>query len=399
MKLGIIKEGKTPPDKRVPLTPSQCRELEATFPNLNISVQTSDIRAIQDQEYRDAGIEVIDDVSHCDVLMGVKEVPMVNLVENKTYLFFSHTIKEQPYNQNLLQEILRKNIRLIDYECLTDQKGKRIIGFGRYAGIVGAYNGFLAYGLKSGKYALKPAHDCFDKKELISELAKINLADERIVVTGNGRVARGILEILEALNLQQVDPFSYLNHTYEKPVFTQLHPKDYCTRMDDKGFDLKEFYENPLLFQSSFKPYTQKSDILITGHYWDQNSPVFFTKDDMKDEKFTIKIVADVSCDIDGPIPCTLRPSTITEPLYGYDPKTESETSFENENSIGVMAVDNLPCELPRDASEDFGFELVNKVIPHFFNEDKDEVLKRATIAQNGDLGEYFAYLKSYAGR
>ncbi|MCI5055427.1 MAG: NAD(P)-dependent oxidoreductase, partial [Flavobacteriales bacterium] len=295
MKLGIIKEGKNPPDKRVPLTPDQCVSLEAQFPELQISVQRSNIRAIQDQEYENVGIEVLDDVSHCDVLMGVKEVPKEDLIADKTYLFFSHTIKEQPYNRDLLKEIIRKNIRLIDYECLTDQKGKRIIGFGRYAGIVGAYNAFLAYGIKTKQYDLKPAHQCYDYRELIEELNKVLLKSERIVMTGNGRVARGILEILNALPLQQVDPFAFLNHTFERPIFTQLHPKDYCTRIDGKGFDLKEFYENPVLFESSFKPFTQNSEILITGHFWDANSPVFFTKEDMKSEEFSIQLVADVS--------------------------------------------------------------------------------------------------------
>lgn len=367
MKLGIIREGKIPVDKRVPLTPAQCEFLLNNYDGLEISIQSSDIRAFTDEEYARRGLTVTDDVSDCDVLMGVKEVPHDALIPGKTYLFFSHTYKKQPYNRPLLQEILKRKIRLIDYEVLKDPHGSRLLGFGRYAGIVGAYNAFRAWGELTGDYELKPAHQCHDRSEMESELVRVKLPEKtRIALTGAGRVAGGVMEILSALRITQVFPQEYINLEFHEPVFTQLDVTQYFRRKDGRDFQRHEFYADSEGYQSDFMKFARLTDIFIPAHYWSDRSPYIFTREEARDPEFRIKLVSDISCDIDGPVASTIRPATIDDPFYGYDPHGEKEVKFGTEGSIGVSAVDNLPCELPRDASEDFGNELIKNVIPHF---------------------------------
>lgn len=398
MKFGIIKEGKKPVDERVPLTPAQCAILLQTYPKLSIKVQSSAIRAFTDHEYEKAGLEVVEDVSDCDVLLGVKEVPLEQLIPSKTYLFFSHTFKKQPYNRKLLQEILKKKIRLIDYEVLKDLNGSRLLGFGRYAGIVGAYNAFRAWGELTGGYQLKPAHDCRDRQELEGELIKVDLPDKtRMAVTGDGRVAGGVQEILSALRLKHVLPGEYLKLDFQEPVYTRLDVTHYFKREDGRSFERFDFYKDATGYVSDFMKYARLTDIYISAHFWSNQSPFIFTRQDARDHDFRIKLVSDISCDIDGPIASTLRPSTIDQPFYGYDPKQEKEVDFGTGQSIGVSAVDNLPCELPRDASEDFGNELIKNVIPHFFNGDADGILDKASeTTLKGELSPHFAYLANY---
>jgi alanine dehydrogenase len=399
MKLGIIREGKNPPDKRVPLTPDQVKRLQTQYPQLELFVQPSPIRAFKDQEYQDLGIELREDLSNCDLLLGVKEVPVEMLIPNKTYLFFSHTYKKQAYNRELLRAILDKKIRLIDYEMLKDPGGKRLLGFGRYAGIVGAYNGFRAYGELTGNYQLKPAHQCFDRRELESELVKVKLPPNfRIALTGAGRVAGGAMEILSALKITHVFPKEFIREDFNKEqVFTQLGVNHYFKRSDGQSFTRQDFYRDASGYERNFLKYAEHADMYIAAHYWAEGSPLIFSREDARDPRFNIQLVADISCDIDGPVASTLRPSTIAEPFYAYDPQTESEVPFGQEGSIAVSAVDNLPGELPRDASEDFGNELIKNVLPHFFNDDKDAVLERASETDlQGQLGPHFSYLADY---
>lgn len=397
MKIGILKETKTPPDERVPLSPMACEKIMDTFPNVEILVQSSDIRAFKDEEYIKLGITVQEDVSECEVLMGVKEVKKDYLVANKTYFFFSHTIKEQPYNRALLLKIMEKNIQMIDYETLTKSSGGRLLGFGRYAGIVGAYNTFLAYGKKYKAYDLKPAHDCEDYKELKQELLKVKLpSDYKIVITGDGRVGRGAMEIVNELKLKKASPSDFKNLTFNEPVFTQLSVLDYNERKDKKNFVKGDFYTNPSEFNSSFMGYAKVANMYIACHYWDADAPFIFTKEDAKSKEFNLKIIGDISCDIDGPVASTIRPSTIEDPLYGYLAETEVEVDFMDENAIGIMAVDNLPCELPKDASENFGNEFINKVLPSLAGEDFDTIIERAKMTKNGKLTKHYSYLQDY---
>ena len=394
MKIGIIKEGKKPIDRRVALSPEQCVQLRRDFPQLNLVVQPSPIRCFSDQDYLDKGVALQEDLSDCDLIIGIKEVPLNFLIPEKKFLFFSHTIKKQPYNKNLLKEIINKKIDLIDYEVLKNVNGDRIIGFGRYAGIVGAYNGFLTYGLKMKKYNLKPAYLCSDQKEMESELQKLKINNLKIILTGNGRVSKGAEEVLNKLNIKKVSKEEFLNKDFISAVYTSLTVVDYYESLDSKISSKVDIYKNPGRYKSCFLKYLKNSDMLITGHFYDSKAPFLFKKKDIVKIK-KLKVVADISCDIDGPIACTIRPSKITSPIYGYNPMTFKEDDFLNEEVIAVMAVDNLPCELPKDASVYFGKELIKKVIPNFLKDD-DGIIKKATITKSGNLTENFKYLEDY---
>jgi len=398
MKIGIIREGKNLPDRRAPLSPRQCQTLMVQYPDLDIWVQPSPHRAYSDEMYQNAGISLHENLSPCDVLMGVKEVPIDALIPGKTYFFFSHTIKKQSYNRHLLRAILDKKIKLIDYELLKDSKGRRLVGFGRYAGIVGAYNAFLAYGKKSNAYDLKPAHLCTGRSEVERELGKIRLPKNyKIVITGEGRVAGGIIEILERAGIQAVEPGEFLNHGFEHPVYTQLSALEYNRRIDGAPTSKKEFYTRPELFESDFMRYAQTADLYISGHFWDNKSPLIITAVEAADPSFKIGNIADVSCDIAGPIASTLRASTIANPLYGYDRQTGQEADFLSAGTIGVMAVDNLPCELPLDASEDFGSELITHLFPELLKPEVSVMLQEASETTfEGSLSPRFAYLADY---
>jgi len=396
MKIGVLKEEKVPTDKRVPLTPKQCRQLLDTYPDIEISVKSSAIRCFSDAMYIAEGINVVDDLNDCDVLIGVKEVPKESLIANKTYLYFSHTIKEQSYNRGLLLKMMELNISMVDYEVLRNRQGNRLLGFGRYAGIVGAYNGFLTYGLKSGKYNLKAAHNCEDRIEMESEMSKIKLSNEKFIVTGNGRVGNGIMEIMEESNIREVSKSDFLTKSFNEAVFVHLNFMDYNVKKDGSSAVKQEFYSNPELFKSTFMDYAIHADIFIAGHYYSSGSPYLFTREDAKSLDFNLKVVADVSCDINGPVACTIKPSTISNPIYGYDKQTEQEVDFEIEDAIAVMAVDNLPCELPKDASEDFGNEMLDKIIPSLIISDDEQIIANATICKAGYLTPNFEYLSNY---
>lgn len=399
MKIGILREGKTPPDKRVPLTPSQCVEVMEKFPHVSVLVQPSTIRSFKDEEYSALGITLQEDLNECDVLLGVKEVRIEDFIDGKIYLFFSHTIKKQAYNRRLLQTVLEKNIQLVDYEVLTNKEGFRIIGFGRFAGLVGAYNGFRAFGLKNELFNLKPAHECDDLLEMLSELDKLTLPPLKIAVTGDGRVAQGALEILNHMKIKRLSPEAYLEtEDEEEAVYTQLLPNNYVKRSDGTAFELMHFFNHPTAYENAFVPFAQSTDMLVASAYWDPKSPVLFTAEDMKSNAFQISVISDITCDIEGSIPSTKRAATIAEPFYDYNIESgELEEAFSNPNHVSVQAVDNLPCELPKDASLDFGRNLIDKVFPSLFGDDADGVVERASITKAGALTEQFSYLQDYA--
>lgn len=401
LKVGLIREGKVPHDRRVPFTPDQCVQIKSEYPNVQLVIQPSPWRAFTDDEYRAAGITVTEDVSDCDILLGIKEVPKPDLIPGKKYLFFSHTIKKQPHNQLLIQEMVKKNITMIDYECLVDKNENRIIGFGRFAGIVGAYNGIMAYGLKYKMFELQPADKCHDKKELFRELDKANLPNIKIVVTGGGRVANGACETLGAMNVRKVTPYEFLNYTFREPVYVQLHSHDYYESKDKAPFSTWDFHHHPETYRCNFSDpssFASVTDLLIHCTFWDPRADILFTKDRMRDPDFRISVIADVTCDIDGSIPSTSKASTIADKFYGYNPITEQVTAPFDRDSISVMAVDNLPCELPRDASDGFGKHLIERVLPSLFGEDKEGIIARASILKAGKLTERFQYLKDYVG-
>lgn len=393
---GIIKERKNPPDRRVVFSPNGLSDTMSKFPEASFMVESSDIRIFDDAAYRNVGVEITNDISDCEVLLGVKEVPIEALIPNKKYFFFSHTIKKQPYNRKLLKAILDKNIELYDHEVIVNQKGWRLIGFGRYAGIVGAYNGFRAFGLKNESFTLPKAETLPDQKALEAELSKINLPNIKIVLTGNGKVGSGAKEILDAMRIKEVSVDEYLNTEFDEAVYTQIDVLDYNKRKDGQLLDKKDFYDNPEEYDSDFMRFAKVSDVYMAGHFFGDGAPYIYTREDAKSKDFKIKVVADISCDIDGPVATTIRSSTIADPIYGYHPNREEEVDFKDPKAIVVMAVDNLPCELPKDASEGFGTMFMEHVIPAFFNNDIDGVLERARMTQSGKLTDRYSYLQDY---
>jgi len=397
MKFGIIKERKNPPDRRVVFSPEKLQEFKQQFPQAEIVVESSDIRVFSDEAYKNAGFEVTNDISDCDVLLGVKEVPVDELIPNKKYFFFSHTIKKQPYNRKLLKAMLEKNIEMFDHETIIKENGARLIGFGRYAGLVGAYNGFRALGLREGLFNLPKVETLADLDAVKAELDKISLPNIKILLTGTGKVAKGAQEILDHLKIKQVSDALYLTSEFTEPVYCIADVMEYAKRKDGKVGDKFEFYKDPTGYESNFMSYAKQTDFFIAGHFYGDGAPYLFTREDAKHPEFRIKYVADISCDIDGPVASTLRASTIADPIYGYNPETESEIDYKDEKAITVMAVDNLPCELPKDASEGFGEMFLEHVIPAFYNNDKDGILARSKMTTNtGKLTERYAYLQDY---
>ncbi len=399
MKIGIIREGKVPVDHRAPLTPLQAREVMDKF-GVTVVAQSSNVRIFKDEEYASLGVEVVSSLEDCDIILGVKEVPIDMLIEGKTFFFFSHTIKEQTYNRGLLKAILEKKIRLIDYEPLTNENGIRVIAFGRWAGIVGAYNAFWTYAQRYNLFQLRRAHECYDLEDLKSEYAKIKLPKLKIAVTGGGRVAKGAMEVLHGIGIRKVTPAAYLEERFDEPVFTQLNTRDYNRHKEGEDFRRNEFYGQPEQYESDFVKFAHQTDILIASAYWDPHAPVLFTREDIINPHFKISIIADITCDIEGSIPSTKKPSTIDDPMYDYNPSDDAvEQALTEEGNITVMAVDNLPCELPRDASDSFGREMINNVLPHILGDDKENRIRNATIAENGKLTEAFSYLQGYVDR
>lgn len=397
MKFALIKERKSPPDRRVVFSPEEAKNLKEKFPQADIVAESSDIRVFSDEEYKNYGIEVTDDISDCDVLIGVKEVPVEALIPNKKYFFFSHTIKKQLHNRKLLKTVLEKNIELYDHETIVDVNNNRLIGFGYYAGVAGAYNTFRAFGIKFELFNLPKAETLSDQNALVAAIKRHQLPPVKIVVTGGaGKVARGIKDILDAVKIKEVSVEDFLTKTYDRPVYTKADVLDYNKRKDGKVFDKQDFYSNPKDYESDFERFTKVSDILITGHFYGNDAPFILTQEMLKSKNNKIKVVGDVSCDVDGPIACTLRASTIAEPFFGYHPSQHKEVDYTHPAAIVVMSIDNLPCELPKDASEGFGKMFIENVIPAFFNGDKDGILQRAKITENGKLTSRFAYLRDY---
>jgi alanine dehydrogenase len=396
IRIGLIREGKTPPDKRVPFTPLQAEEISQRFTHVQLVVEPSEIRCFKDSEYRELGVEV-GPINDCHILMGIKEVPIKNLLAEKTYLFFSHTMKKQPYNKGLLQEVLSKKIQLIDYEALKDTQGNRLVAFGRFAGIVGAFNGLWVYGNRYEKFSLRRAHECFDINDLKLELRKVKLPAIKIVLTGAGRVAKGAMETLDTAGIRKVSPSDFLSLTFNEPVYVQLSSADYHYRKEGGHFNREEFHRTPEKYNADFLKYAKAADMLMAGAFWNPKAPVLFTTADMKNPEFRIKIVADITCDMDGSIPSTRKPSTIPNPIYDYDPLTETtQAPLSGDSFITVMAVDNLPCELPRSASEEFGRDLIDKILKPLLHADTENIIERATIAKAGTLTTTFSYLHDY---
>jgi alanine dehydrogenase len=396
MKIGVIREGKVPPDTRVPLNPRQCAYLRKEF-GLDVIVQPSPIRTFKDEEYAAAGVPMSDDLGDRDLLLGVKEVPIEQLIPGKAYCFFSHTHKKQLHNRPLLQAILQKHIHLIDYEVMTDNYGRRIIAFGYFAGVVGAHNGMWAYGRRTGLFSLPRMKDMHDYAQVKTIYEQLQLPPMKIVLTGTGRVATGAAQVLHDMDIRQVSGEDFLAQTYDEPVFTQLQSQDYVRNREGLPFEKLHFYQHPREYESAFQPYFRAADLMINGIYWEKGAPAFFTREDMQSPDFRLQVIADITCDIvpDSSIPSTLKASTIADPVFGFDPATGQETAPFQYGSIDMMTIDNLPSELPRDASTAFGKMFIEQVLPHFLAP-HSAMIERATVARYGRLGPNFTYLEDF---
>ena len=394
--IGLIREGKIPQDNRVALTPSQCKELQDQSEGLKIIAEPSEIRCFPDDEYRQYEVEVAEKTDQCDLLIGIKEIPVNHLVGEKTYMFFSHTVKMQAYNRNLLRTIIQKRIRLIDFELLTDDAGKRLIGFGFYAGVVGAHYAMLCYGRKSGNYHIEPAHVMEDYNALIKAYNGINFKPFRIVIAGNGNVANGARDLLLKTGIKEVSPEEYLRHNFEDPVFTQLLSRHLYSTKDGRPFNKEYFKQRPQEHESLIHKYTSHTDVLINAVYWDTGIPRHFEVEDTAEDDFRIKVISDVSCDIRGSVPLTVKHSYKDSPFYGYDPEKQELTEPFLENTIDIMAIGNLPNELPKDASRDFGQIMKNVIIPAYMEDPDQPMFERATITNNRQLTTPFQYLDSF---
>jgi saccharopine dehydrogenase (NAD+, L-lysine forming) len=397
MKIGILRETKHPAERRVPLSPSQAAKLQKSLPALKIIVQTSKTRIFSDEEYKKAGIQVKENLNDCDWLIGIKEVNKEELLEGKTYLLFSHVIKKQSHNRELFSEVVRKKITLIDYELFTDENGIRLVAFGRWAGIVGAYNGLRAWGIRHHRFELKPAYLCHSKDELFEALIPLKKPALKILVTGEGRVAGGVKEILHCFGAERIEVNDFLAKEFPIPAYCQIGPQHYANHISGHAFDLRHFALFPAEYRSAFLPFTRSADLLITAHYWDPASPRMICPEDMQLPGFRIHLIADISCDVNGPIASTLRASTIEEPFYDFDPfEGKEKAAFSNDRNITVMAVDNLPAELPRDSSEEFGETLLKHVFPAMTGTANTSLLDKATIVKEGEIADRFSYLKDW---
>ena len=397
IKIGILRETKTPPDRRVAVTPAIAAEINNNYSNVEIVVQPSQNRCFNDGEFAAAGVPLQEDLSDCDWLIGVKEVSIATLLEGKKYMFFAHVAKKQAYNQKLLKEIVRKKITLVDYEYLKDERNLRLIAFGRWAGIVGAYNGILAWGLKTGRYSLKPAHLCHDRSEMEGYLENLDVGNLRIVVTGGGRVAMGAMESLGKLGIPILSAEDYLSNPEKSPAICRIDPCHYVCHKSGEPFDFDNFCNNPLDYQSCFRKFSSSTDVLFAAHFWDPASPKLWEPDEMINADFKIRMIADISCDINGSVPSTIRATTISDPFYDWDRTNWCELPpFSLPDNVTVMSIDNLPGELPRDASEEFSKVLAEKVFPCILDEDSGHVVDRATITCDGHLNDHFLYLDSF---
>ena len=402
--LSIIRESRQD-DNRTPLTPEQVSKLLKTYDNLKILVQPSKTRCFKDNDYYKAGATLCEDISTSDIIFGVKEVEVSHLIENKTYIFFSHLSKiQKDTNQatqgtpgmnkkELLREILKKNITLIDYENIRNDSGIRYLGFGRFAGIVGCYN-TLNLNLNLERKIFLPRAFEIKKYEKIKEIINSQNFDKlKILLTGRGRAAKGAIEILEHANFKQISLKEYLNKKYNDPVFCNISAKEHVERNDNKSYSKEDFILNPNKYISKVKNYLTKTDIFIACHYWNPKFPKLFSLEEIKKFKH-LKIIGDITCDINGSIPTTVRSTTIEKPYYSFDVNSFQETHL-NKEDIAIMAVDNLPSELPRDSSEEFGKGVLSQVIPFLITDD-DGRIKKATIVSKGKLCTLYDYLKYF---
>jgi alanine dehydrogenase len=404
--LSILREARAD-ENRTPFSPTQISNLLKKFSNLKIIVQPSKRRCFKDEDYLKVGAQITDDLSSADIIFGVKEVEISTLIKNKTYLFFSHTSKVRQYigqvindkaiiyKKELLKEVIKKNITLIDYENVRDVSGEgyRYLGFGRFAGIIGAYNTLNLYLKLYTEQALPRAFEINNYAQVKKLISKQNFNKIKILLTGSGRAAKGAMEMLKYANIRQVTLDNYLNKKYDEAIFSNISPGKYVERKDGKVSSYQDYILNPQEYNSKVKNYLFDTDMFIACHYWDSKFPKLFSPKQINEFK-NLKIIGDVTCDINGSVPTTIRSTSIAKPYYSINTDSMKEMELGNKG-IAIMAVDNLPSELPRDASEEFGSSVISEILPYLIDKD-DGRINRATTASNGKFCSKFTYLNDF---
>ena len=397
--IGIVRESRND-ENRTPLVPEHIKKYKESNPNINFIIQPSNSRCFSDEEYELCGAKINENLNECSIIFGVKEIDPNILINNRTYLFFSHTFKINKQQKNiekhkkdLLLSILNKKITLIDYENIRGKNGTRCLGFGRFAGIVGCYNTLNLLLRVIGKQSLASAYKIDDYERLVLNLKNLYFPKTKILVTGDGRVAKGVIELLNQTNIKAVSKKDFLEKKFDQPIFCNLETKDYVTNNSSTNFNLEHFINNPQDYSSSALQYLKETNILISAHYWDPSSPKIFESEDLKDLQ-NLKIVGDITCDINGSVPTTIRSTTIEKPNYWIERNSLKEID-ENNDGIAVMAVDNLPSELPRDSSTEFSEGIINEVLPFLLKEDDGRILN-GTITTDGSFLEKYNYLNNY---
>ena len=397
--IGIVRESRND-ENRTPLVPEHIKKYKESNPNINFIIQPSNSRCFSDEEYELCGAKINENLNECSIIFGVKEIDPNILINNRTYLFFSHTFKINKQQKNiekhkkdLLLSILNKKITLIDYENIRGKNGTRCLGFGRFAGIVGCYNTLNLLLKVLGKQSLASAYKINDYERLVLNLKNLYFPKTKILVTGDGRVAKGVIELLNQTNIKAVSKKDFLEKKFDQPIFCNLETKDYVTNNSSTNFNLEHFINNPQDYSSSALQYLKETNILISAHYWDPSSPKIFENEDLKVLQ-NLKIVGDITCDINGSVPTTIRSTTIEKPNYWIERNTLKEID-ENNDGIAVMAVDNLPSELPRDSSTEFSEGIIKEVLPFLLKEDDGRILN-GTITTDGSFLEKYNYLNDY---
>jgi len=432
--IGIRAEDKNDWERRAPLTPDHVRELLAGG-DLEIVVEPSARRAFTVDAYLDAGARVEEDLDDCDLVLGVKEVPIGKLLPGRPHLFFSHVVKRQTYNRPLLRALLDRGATLVDYERIVDARGRRLIFFGRHAGYAGMIDTLWAFGKRLAEEGavtplegLRPAHRYASLEQALTEIAAIGEAvrrsglgaEMRPVVfgfTGSGNVTHGALEVFDRLPTAEISPEevvelsedrSRLRNVFYRCVFGRGHR---MRRRADGGFDPTEATTRPDLYESSFEPYLRHLTGLVHGAYWEAPQPPLVSREALRrlfagEERPKLRVIGDISCDVDGGVEATVRATTPGDPVYTFDPESGDAPSGVSGPGVVVMAVDNLPCELPREASQHFGDSLtrfVGALARCDWSRPFEELglpaeIARAVVCHRGRLAPDYRYLADWVG-
>lgn len=431
-KIGIRREDKSVWERRVPITPQDARLLQEQH-GIEVVVQPSELRIFRDEEYRAAGVQVQEDLSSCDVIFGVKEIPPAQLMPGKTYVFFAHVIKGQPYNMPMLRRLMELGCVLIDYEKVTDEKGRRLIFFGRHAGWAGMLDTLWALGqrlawegIPNPFSTIQQAHRYPDMETARAAVREVGerirreglppiLAPLVVGFAGYGNVSRGAQEIFDLLPVQEIAPDDLphlfaedpARHVLYKVVFKEEHMVEPIA--PGASFDLQEYYQHPERYRSRFSAYVPYLTVLVNGIYWEAKYPRLVTKEYLRElfgapARPRLRVIGDISCDIEGAVECTVRCTDPGNPVFVYHPRTgQTRDGWEGEGVV-VLAVDILPSEVPRDASVDFSAVLrefapaiakADYTVP-FEELNLPPEIKRAVIVYRGELTPAYRYLERY---